>query len=406
MQLIRLYLHDNPAATVIELAPDYMALNHATMTMLPRGTILPSHIKYAVAGTGKQSEDKDVNANVIGKPFDLGDLNDPLPADIATADLLVVPQSVSNHEDFNRLLDRLTSLGKPDAGLVFAVDSSLEVSTSVLKTKGFRRVFEIEKSVALYKKQQSEQTNGLTNGLTNGHIDGTTSNSDLVIIEPSATTSGTNSFCRDLQVTLGDQGYTTSVTNWAEISARAATELEGNTFISLLELEQPLLDSLSEPDFHCVRKLLLNSERLLWITAGDNPSMGVVDGIRRTMRSEVAGIKFQVLHLSSLEAALQCGPALAGRIVTADTKNDEFQERNGMLQVARIFDNPEGNESVRHCLEDSVRVQRLGDQERPLRLTIMKPGLLNTLTFIEDDRMKVPLGETEIEVDVKATGVK
>lgn len=79
----------------------------------------------------------------------------------------------------------------------------------------------------------------------------------------------------------------------------------------------------------------------------------------------------------------------------SDTTDDEFQERDGMLQVARIFNSPEGNEGVCRCLEDSVRIQGIGDQERPLWLTILKPGLLDTLTFIEDDRMKVPLGESE-----------
>jgi hypothetical protein len=60
---------------------------------------------------------------------------------------------------------------------------------------------------------------------------------------------------------------------------------------------------------------------------------------------------------------------------------------------------------VRRCLEDSVRVERLGEQERPLRLTIMKLGLMDTLTSIEDDRMKDTRGDTDIEVDIKATGV-
>lgn len=66
-----------------------------------------------------------------------------------------------------------------------------------------------------------------------------------------------------------------------------------------------LCKPLSEPDFHSVRKLPPNSDRLVWITAGNNASMGVVDGIRRTMRSEVAGLKFQILHPSNLETALQ-----------------------------------------------------------------------------------------------------
>ncbi|KAL4947686.1 phenolpthiocerol synthesis polyketide synthase ppsB [Aspergillus filifer] len=373
VELIRLYLHNNPAATVIELAPDYEALKHAAMSLLPPGAIHPGHIRYAVAGTINSSENENTNA-VFGEPFELGNLNDPLPTDIATADLLIVPQSMSNHEHLDLLLGRLTSLGKSDASLVLAVDNTLKTSVSVLETKSFRCVFGIERSVALYEKRES------------AHANGTSTKSNLVIIEPSATSNSINTFSCALQDTLRDYGYPVLVTNWVDISACAATELEGKTFISLLELEQPLLDNLSEPCFHSVRKLLLNSDHLLWITAGSNASMGVVDGIRRTMKSEVVGLKFQVLHLSSLKTALQCGPALASRILTSNTQDDEFQERDGMLQVARIFNSPEGNEAVRRCLEDS-------------------PGLMNTLTFIEDDRMKVPLGESEIEVDVKATGV-
>jgi hypothetical protein len=92
--------------------------------------------------------------------------------------------------------------------------------------------------------------------------------------------------------------------------------------------------------------------------------------------------------------------------VTSYTKDDEFRERNGHLQISRIFNSLVGNKDLRQCLEDSVRTQPLIDSDTPLRLTIGKPGLLDTLTFINDDRMEVALGETEIEVDVKATGVK
>lgn len=109
---------------MIELAPHYEALNHATMSLLPRGTIPSSHIKYAVAGTGKESEEQGASTKVIGKPFDLGDLDDPLPADIAAADSLVVPLSISNHKDLIVLLRHFSGLNKPDASLVLAMDSS------------------------------------------------------------------------------------------------------------------------------------------------------------------------------------------------------------------------------------------------------------------------------------------
>ncbi|KAB8251413.1 hypothetical protein BDV35DRAFT_376868 [Aspergillus flavus] len=199
VELIRLYLHNNPAATVIELAPQYEALNHATMSLLPRGTIPSSHIKYAVAGISKESEEQGASTNVIGKSFDLGDSDDPLPADIAAADLLVVPLSISNHKDLGVLLRRFSSLGKPDASLVLAMDSSLNVSAAILEAEVFERIFDVHTSVALYKKRQTEHANGPTNGYTKG----TSTKFDLVIGEPPATSSGSSSFCCALQATLG-----------------------------------------------------------------------------------------------------------------------------------------------------------------------------------------------------------
>jgi hypothetical protein len=389
-----MYIHDNPAATVIELVSDYESLTHTTMSLLPKGIIRPSQIKYAVAGN--EDTGKSANLNTIGEPFSLGVVDDTLPKDISPADLLVISQSVGTLEDLKNMLGRLTDLRKPDAQVIFAVNSNLKEAASVLEAKGFRLIFDVlgaDKSVALYKQPQSEYTNG-------------TSKKEFVIIEPSTSSVTTKSFSNAAKEALRDQGYSASATTWVDINAKAANEIEGKTFISLLELEQPLLDNLTETDFHSIRKLVLNCERLLWINCGDDPSMAVVDGLARTMRSEVTGIKFQILNLSSRETALRHGPSLAARVVTSYTKDDEFRERNGHLQISRIFNSLVGNKDLRQCLEDSVRTQPLIDSDTPLRLTIGKPGLLDTLTFINDDRMEVALGETEIEVDVKATGVK
>jgi zearalenone synthase (highly reducing iterative type I polyketide synthase) len=372
------------------------------MSLLPCGTISPARIQYAIVGTGQDSVDDVTSASLLENSFNIGDLGNPLPAGALAADLLVIPPCVHTDKDLATHLGRLTDLGSPNAALILAASSNSKHLASVLEGKGFETVFDLHDSVALFKRCLPEQANRDFHGVTNG----TLVERGLVIIEPPDSTGTTRSFCGDLQANLSDRGYTVSVTTLTKISTSAASELGGSIYISLLELNEPILSTLSEPVFHSFRKLVLNSKRLLWITAGDDPAMGVVDGIRRTVRNEVAGIKFQVLHLSNLETALCCGPRLACRIITGNTKDDEFRERNGMLEVARIFNSVEGNECIRHCLEDSVRVQSLKHHEDALRLTILKPGLLDTLTFIADDRMKVPLAETEIEVEIKATGVR
>ena len=396
LQLLHLLIHDNPAATVIELVLDNEALTRATVPRLPKGTILPSRVKYAVAAGINADLDK---SSLFGDAFSLGRVDEPLPTDITPADLLVVPQSVGSLEDLDKVLARLAGLGKPNAAAILAVDSK---AAPALESKGFRRVFGVD-GAALYR-QQPEQTNGV-----NGVNGVASSMREFVIIEPSAPSSAVKSFSRALQKAFGEECHKSVATAWADLSIQGADEAEGKTFISLVELETPLLDNLSEPDFDKVKKLVSNCERLLWVTGGHSPSMAVVDGLSRTARNENASLKFQVLHLlSNPDTALQHGPSLAVRLATSSTKDDEFRERDGLLKVSRFFNSVACNEAVRYCLEDSVRVQTLKDNDTPeaLRLTIGKPGLLDSLAFIHDERFDAPLGEMEIEVDVRATGVK
>lgn len=386
-------IHDNPAATVIELVSDSEALSRATVHRLPKDTILPSQVRYAVAAGINADLDK---SSLFGDAFSLGRVDEPLPTDITPADLLVVPQSVGALEDLEKVLDRLASLSKPNAAVILAVHSK---AAPVLEAKGFRPVFGVN-GAALYK-HQPEHTNGV-NGAG-------PSKGDFVIVEPSAPSSAVKSFSSSLQKALKGECHKSVATSWADLSIQGTDETEGKTFISLVELETPLLENLSEPDFDKVKKLLSNCERLLWITGGHSPSMAVVDGLSRTARNENASLKFQVLHLlSSPDTALQHGPSLAIRLATSSTKDDEFRERDGLLMASRFFNSVAGNEAVRHCLEDSVRVQPLKSDDTPeaLRLTIGKPGLLDSLAFIHDERFDATLGEMEIEVDVKATGVK
>lgn len=393
VELLHLLIHDNPAATVIELVADSEALSSATVPRLPSSTILPSQVRYAVAAGVSTGLDKTAS---FGDVFSLGGADEPLPADTTPADLLVVPRSVSAVEDLEKVLARFAGLGKPDAAVILATGGE---AVPALEAKGFRPVFEVD-GAALYKQQPEQKTNGV-----NGTSDAAPSKGNFVIIEPSSPSSAVKSFSSALQKALREEDHSPVATAWEDLKVEGA---EGKTFISLVELETPLLDNLSEADFDKVKQLVANTERLLWVTGGDSPSMAVVDGLSRTARNENASLKFQVLHLSGLDAH---GPSLATRLVTSGTKDDEFRERNGLPTISRFFNSAAGNEAVRYCLEDSVRVQPLKenhDSETPeaLRLTIGKPGLLDSLAFIHDERFDAPLGEMEIELDVKATGVK
>ncbi|KAG8158602.1 hypothetical protein KVR01_011724 [Diaporthe batatas] len=119
----------------------------------------------------------------------------------------------------------------------------------------------------------------------------------------------------------------------------------------------------------------------------------------------MGAITTQVLHLSNA-TSLHHGPSLATQIITAkNPKNeDEFHEHDGLLRIPRIFEGDNENLAIKHHLFDSVREATVMPEEA-LRLTVGKPGLLDTLDYVEDDRLLSDLASHEIEVQVKATGI-
>ena len=397
MQLIRMALHENPAATVVELISDPGELANAAMSKLPAGAILPGQIRYAIANNTREGGKSDADTSghflsLVGEN-EIAKLADNSRA---SADLLVISHKVEDAGSFERLvgLARL-QLAKQHATVVVAVGNDAAASRLVAANKGFQIVSSIVdgESLALYSYKEL-QTEAVPNGV---------SKHEVVIMKPSTANSTTQGFSSMLEKALESQGYSVTTESWgADINA---DDPKGKTYVSLLELEQPVLDNLSERDFHNVRAVVLNCERLLWITYGDNPSFGMVEGFARCIMSEIAGTRFQLLHLSEA-TGLQHSPSIATRILESDSSDNEYREVGGILQVARIFKSHKKNESVRHHLEDSTRLETLADPDDALRLTIGKPGLLDTLRFVTDERMLTPLQDHEVEIQVKATGLK
>ncbi|PNY28266.1 Polyketide synthase [Tolypocladium capitatum] len=410
VELVRMAIHQRPALDVIELVAGSEELLNTALSKLPRGTLHPTQVRYALVDSSTNNGHAaaaDTTDKILGLPFVLGPLGTPLAADIAPADLFVIPYHVSKslQNDLSGIFERLSRLAKPDAMVLVvaaaATSDKGKIPSPVLMAKGFELVSCIPvgvDSLSIYHSGNKEkrQPERLTNGAVGEKV---------VILESYKSSTEARSFSKELQDVLENQGY--AVSTKIGVDGFGANAVEARTYVSLLELEQPMLEDLSESDFQSIRTLILNCERLLWITRGDNPSLRLVDGFARCIRSEIAGVKFQLLHLSSEGA--QNGPSLAARIVLTPTEDSEFREKNGLLQVSRIYRSLEENDQIRNHLHDSTRVMYLpGNQEETpvLRLTIGKPGLLNTLHFVPDESVALaPLADDEVELQVKASGI-
>ena len=190
--------------------------------------------------------------------------------------------------------------------------------------------------------------------------------------------------------------------------------------LSLLEAERPFCSDMSKEDFDSVKRLLLSSKGGLWVSrAGiqvdsrSDPMFCATNGLLRTIRTERPDIPMFQLDLST-EAQIS-SPRISDLITrnfksecAAESPNIESEvcERHGRLHIARLYDEKPMNHALHmQGRQSPPEPQPFVQPGRPLRLIIGAPGMLDTMYFIDDEKPLAPLGENDVEIEVKANGV-
>ena len=399
-------IHQHPTVDVLELVQGLEDLSNTITSRLPRGCIVPKQIHYAIFKEENDSDhERDVDANAFGQSFRLHAKDAPLPPTVPPADLILIPPHVSNslQQGLDSILERLVLMAKPGAMVVTATSAAghtvEQTASPALEAKGFELVTRVAidgENIAIHKNTGSSKRQTLER-LTNG-----TGQSEIFVIEPSTLSSKGQLVSKDLQDLIKEQGHVAMVSK--DLSDTEA--FKGKTCVSLLELEKPVLGNLSDSNFSRIRDLVVSCERLVWLTSGDDPALEMVDGFARVVNREVAGAKFQILHLTT--EGMRYGSSLAVRILKSSemTTDNEFREQGGLLQVQRIYRSPGENDHIRNHVMDSTQITTINDDTAQYRLKIGRPGLLDSLHFIRDENaLSKPLADYELELEVKATGV-
>ncbi|KAL8810423.1 MAG: hypothetical protein Q9200_002591 [Gallowayella weberi] len=194
----------------------------------------------------------------------------------------------------------------------------------------------------------------------------------------------------------------------------------GVEVISLLETEEHIFVGCSENDFKAIRDVILHSTRLLWVTchaAADgvrNPDSCAISGLFRVARSENDRLRLQELHLQRRDESRLANIAeIIARVVfnmwagEEDAEyDDEIVEMNEVLCIPRLFDEGHMNKTLQTIgVSPQPEPQELASISRPLALSIARPGLLDTLHFVENTEVLRPLAADEVLIDVKATAL-
>ena len=193
---------------------------------------------------------------------------------------------------------------------------------------------------------------------------------------------------------------------------------EDKLCVFLAEIDQPLLANLDELQFGMLQKLLVKIRGILWIVHGaytraKDPTANMVVGLSRTLRSEGTLMKFITLELDGQkkveisEVALTVTKVFNMTLSTGSKMEEtEFLERDGLLHTPRIINDHELNHYVDQQIHpSSTELTEFSNTGRPLRGTLLTPGVLDSLTFEDDLSLQQPLSEDFVEFHVKAIGV-
>ncbi|KAI0126592.1 putative polyketide synthase [Xylariales sp. AK1849] len=187
----------------------------------------------------------------------------------------------------------------------------------------------------------------------------------------------------------------------------------------LLDFEvDPPLTKLDHDKFAAMKAFLSRAGGVLWVTSGahdKSPDTALVTGLARTLRNENAGLKLVTLDLDpetiqdSSESAGSILRVLNSRFGCVSYSSDtEFVERDGQIKIPRLAEYTDLNDLLGSDLTDTPRhphLEPFQQLNRPLRLEVGTPGLIDSLQFADHPNFSGLLGPDSVEFKVKAIGL-
>ena len=205
---------------------------------------------------------------------------------------------------------------------------------------------------------------------------------------------------------LESQSCTTTRMKWGT----NLSDLEGSNCISLMEVEKSFLRDMTPDDYDGLKDILLKTSHLLWVTALDDPTNDMVLGLARVLRNEIPGLDLRILQLQSSASGSPSQPAhIIGELATSSTYDSEFSVKEGELKISRVTEDEVLNADMSvwmHEISDDVISPSTISQNQPQKLATKGLGMLDALCLEKDDDKSRELGVDEVEIEVRATGVK
>lgn len=178
-----------------------------------------------------------------------------------------------------------------------------------------------------------------------------------------------------------------------------------DTIISLLDLEGPFFDNISENRYSTLQRYIsgcVDTTRILWVTketqiSCEDPRFSLVLGFARTMRYE-RGLDFGTFEIDRFDSVA------SDALVTVYEKFKN-QKRDSTLNPEYEFALHDGTVHIGRFHWMSLPDQLLAapDKDAPKKLSIGAYGVMDTLQWIQVEQYQ--LEKDQVEVDIQYIGL-
>ncbi len=195
------------------------------------------------------------------------------------------------------------------------------------------------------------------------------------------------------------------------------SHLQPKSIVLILdELTSPVLTSVSDSQWQEIRRIILQRNRLLWITAGSQmnvtkPENALVHGMFRTIRAEDRSAELVTLDVEcnerpSTHLAIERVLRSLLKIPPKTSIESEYVERGSIIHINRIMpdelinsakdSDKQGGEPVPRSLRDIAGLAMLRAESL---------GTLDSLCYSEISHEELPVLENHVEIDIQAAGL-
>ena len=196
---------------------------------------------------------------------------------------------------------------------------------------------------------------------------------------------------------------------------QTASSYTGKFCIFIGEINRPILHDLDEIRLEGIKNLLTSCKGIMWVTRGGavdgwDPKFALAAGFLRSLRNEYVGRRIVAVDLDPKSKTAWSDSAILTIVkvlgaIFANSEDDyvvdappddfEFAERSGTILIPRtfrasalnraMFQEPASDSDSSSQNAGNLSSEPLHQAERPLKLHVGIPGLLDTLTFGDDE---------------------